>query len=199
VDIVLGFAVTIFVLALLLYAAIKDIQTGEVSNCVWILGLLAFPVTIFRMVVYGAILLYVFQATFVCVFVVIGFYVGLMGGADGKAILFVSLMYPWTVFTPLWLIAAPFVILVGGFCLLGVHSLILSIRNGILWRRSTPCQRETVRPAKRMFWFTRRFKQLHTMKNEVGWEPVTVALIAYFFVAFIGLLVLLNVQVLVLN
>ena len=184
-DIILGVAVTIFVFALLLYAAITDLQTGEVSNWVWIIGLLALPIAIFRMVLYGAILLYIFQAVIVLVFVIFGFYVGLMGGADGKAILLVSLIYPWNVFTPLWLIAAPFLVQAGGFCLLGVYSLFLLIRNGVTWRQLTPSQREATRPIKRIFWLTRRFNRPNSKKKGTEWKPVSVALIAYFFIAYL--------------
>ncbi|MFX1490793.1 MAG: prepilin peptidase [Promethearchaeota archaeon] len=198
-DIILGFAVSIFVFTLLLYAAIRDLQTGEVSNWVWITGLLVLPITIFRMVLYGAILLYIFQVVIVIVLVTIGFYVGLIGGADGKAILLVSLIYPWNVFSLVWIITAPFLVLVGGFCLLGVYSLFLSIRNVVIRRRLTSSQRESTKPTKKIFWLTRRFNPLNSMKNGTRWEPVTIALIAYFLITYVVLLILSSGYILMLN
>lgn len=186
----LGFATVILIFLVLLFASIKDVQTREVSNWVWIPGLFGIPAAIFRMMVAALLLPYGLQALLVFILVISGFRIGIIGGADGKAILLISLTYPWIILDFVWLILAPFIVLLGGFLLIGIHSLIILIFNLITWKRNISNHIEPFRPEKRMFWVTRRLVGKASAPDNIEWKPVVDPLILYFFATYIVLLIL---------
>ena len=178
----------IFFSALLLFAAVRDYQTKEVPDWVWLVGLCGLPIAIYRVVTVGFVLLYGIQVGFVFLLVIVSFRIGILGGADGKALLLISLLYPWIALNPLWLILAPVVVLLGGFLLLGVHSLWLLFRNVYVRRQLVKTLDSTQDPEKVTFWLTRRLTVLPSKK--IDWVQVEVPLIVYFFVSYIALVIL---------
>lgn len=189
-EICLGFATVIWIFFVLLFASISDIQTREVSNWVWILGLFGIFLAIFRMIIAGLLLPYGLQALLVFLLVITGFRIRILGGADVKAILLISFIYPWIILDFVWLIFASFFVLLGGFLLIGVHSLIVLFMNLITWKQISSNQDENLRPERRMFWITRRIIRKAPSSNMIEWEPVVVPLVLYFFVTYLVLLLL---------
>ena len=186
-DSLLGITIAVFFFAILLFAAIRDYQIREVPNRVWIVGLCGIPLTIFRIGATGLLLQYGIQALVVFIFVLITFQLGILGGADGKAILLISLLYPWVILNPLWLVVAPFLVLIGGFLIVGVYSIWLLIRNKNTSRKQKSVE-IALEPTRKMFWLTRRLTVESLQKIE--WEPVEVPLVLYFLVSYTALLIL---------
>lgn len=187
-DIILGICITTFFFLLLLFATIRDYQTREVSNWVWLVGLLGLPITIYRIVIAGFLLLFGLQGFLVFILVILGFRIGVLGGADGKALLIISLLYPWIILNPLWLLIAPFLILSGAFLLVGVHSLWLLLQNTLTWNRISKTRDAMEKPEKRAYWLTRQFSVIQLKKHE--WKQVSVPLVVYFCLIYTTLLFL---------
>jgi Flp pilus assembly protein protease CpaA len=191
-EIVFGSITVILIFFVLLFASIKDVQTHNVTNWAWIAGLFGIPIASFRMFVAGFLLPFGLQTLLIFVLVIFGFRIGIIGGADGKAILITSLTYPWITLDFAWLLLAPFFILLGGFLLIGVHSLVVLIQNLITWKQIDPNQIEAFKPEKKMFWVTRRLERKSTTQKFIAWKPVVVPLILYFFVSYLILLILVS-------
>ncbi len=189
-DILLGIVTTVFIFLLLLYAAIRDYQRKEVSNGVWIVGIFVLPLTLFRVVIVGLWFLYSLQVLLVFVLVIGGFQLGVLGGADGKAVLLISLIYPWIKLEPLWLALAPVTVLIGAFLLVGFHSLRLLLGNLLVWKRNSKNQDPMQKPEKKFYWLTRTLVILPSQSNE--WKEVDVPLIVYLFIIYMLLLILIG-------
>ncbi|MFX1564080.1 MAG: prepilin peptidase, partial [Promethearchaeota archaeon] len=110
-DFLLGLITTVLFLAGLLLAAIMDIQTKEVQDWVWLFGLIATPLTCMRLFIYGVILPYILQVSINFVFVISLFHFRVIGGADGKAILTLSISYPWIFIDATILFLGPYIVL----------------------------------------------------------------------------------------
>ena len=191
-EIVLGSITVILIFFVFLFASIKDAQTHIVTNWAWIVGLFGIPIASYRMLVAGFLLPYGLQTLLIFILVIVGFRIGIIGGADGKAILIISLTYPWIILDFVWLLLAPLFILLGGFLLIGVHSLGVLIQNFITWKQIDPNQIEVFKPEKKMFWVTRRLERKSTTQNFIAWKPVFVPLILNFFVSYLVLLILVS-------
>ncbi|MDO8124793.1 MAG: hypothetical protein Q6364_10490 [Candidatus Hermodarchaeota archaeon] len=191
-EIILGFITVILIFFVLLFASIKDVQTNIVTNWVWIIGLFGIPIASFRMIVTGFLLPYVLQTLLIFILVIVGFRIGIIGGADGKAILIISLTYPWIILDIVWLLLVPFFILLGGFLLVGVHSLVVLIQNLITWKHIAPNHIDAIKSEKKVFWVTRRLERKPTTPDFIAWKPVVVPLILYFFVSYLVLLILVS-------
>lgn len=191
-EIVLGSITVILIFFVFLFASIKDAQTHIVTNWAWIVGLFGIPIASYRMFVAGFLLPYGLQTLLIFILVIVGFRIGIIGGADGKAILIISLTYPWIILDFVWLLLAPLFILLGGFLLIGVHSLVVLIQNFITWKQIDPNQIEVFKPEKKMFWVTRRLERKSTTQNFIAWKPVFVPLILNFFVSYLVLLILVS-------
>ncbi|MFW9830318.1 MAG: prepilin peptidase [Candidatus Thorarchaeota archaeon] len=189
-DFVLGFIVCIFIFSLLLYAAIRDFQVREVENRVWIIGLLTLPIVILRVLLFGFLLPYILQIGFIFLFVIIGFRIGLWGGADGKALLLISVVYPWVNLNFVWLLVAPLFVILGGFLIEGIHSILILIRNLTAMKSLSNTERETCKPSDRIYWLTRQFSKQKTRAKEPDWIPVAAPMILYFFFTYVILLIL---------
>ncbi|MFX1509684.1 MAG: A24 family peptidase [Promethearchaeota archaeon] len=187
-DLYLGIATATFVFLLLVIASIQDYQTKEVSNWVWLVGLLASPITIIRISFTGLWFVYLIQILVVFIIVIVAFQVGLLGGADGKVILIVSVLYPWIILDSFWIIVAPFSILIGGYILLGAHSLWLLIRNIVKWNQLSKTIDIVHKPKKKTYWLTRSLSKAHSQNEQ--WQVVEVPLIVYFCIVFTTLLIL---------
>ena len=187
-DILLGLAASAFIFLLLLFAAIRDYQKREVSNWVWLIGLCSLPLTIFRIGIAGLWLVYGLQVLIVFFLVIIGFRVGVLGGADGKAVIIISLIYPWILLNPIWVLIASVSVLLGGFLFVGIHSLWLMTQNISAWMHVGKDQKITQKPKKKMYWLTRRFFAQETRNDQ--WIQVEVPLIIYFFISYIVLQIL---------
>jgi Flp pilus assembly protein protease CpaA len=185
-DILLGISVAVFIFCLLLFAAIRDFQTREVPNWVWLLGLLGLPLTILRLVFTGLLPPYGLQALLVFFLVIISFRVGVLGGADGKAVLVISFLYPWIVLDSIWLLVAPVMVLIGVFLLVGLHSLWLLLRNILTWKRVSKRHVSPQKPTSKAYWLIRTLS-IHS--EEAHWKRVDVPLIVYFFLVFTLLLI----------
>jgi Flp pilus assembly protein protease CpaA len=191
VDILLGFSVAVFIFLLLLFAAIRDYQIREVSNWVWLLGLFGLPLAVVRLGLTGLLPLYGLQALLTFILVIIGFRVGVLGGADGKVMLIISLVYPWIVLDLVWLLVAPVMVLIGGFFLVGFQSLWLLLRNILVWKRVSNGQANLEKPKRKTYWLTRNLSVLS--KDDEYWKRVEVPLIVYFFTVFTVLLIVTSV------
>ncbi|MFX1575909.1 MAG: hypothetical protein ACFFCF_01920 [Promethearchaeota archaeon] len=187
-DVILGICITAFFFLLLSFAALRDYQIREVSNWVWLVGLIGLPITIYRIVLAGLLLLFGLQTSLVFILVILGFRVGILGGADGKTVLLISLLCPWIILDPIWLLFAPFLILIGGFLLVGVHSLWLLLRNIFTRNRISKTQGVMEKPEKRAYWLTRQFSVIQIKGHE--WKQVSVPLILYFCIIYTILLFL---------
>ncbi|MFX1564571.1 MAG: prepilin peptidase [Promethearchaeota archaeon] len=187
-DFFLGITTATFVVILLVIASIQDYQTKEVTNWVWLVGLFVSPITIIRIAFTGLWLVYGFQILIAFIMVIFGFRFGFLGGADGKAILMISLLYPWIILEPLWLLVAPLSILLGGFVLLGVHSLWLIMRNFLVWKRLAKSSTILRKPERKTYWLNRSLSELHAQEEQ--WNMVEVPLILYFCIVFVSLLIL---------
>lgn len=189
-DFLFGSTVSILILCLLLYAAIEDGQTREVTNWVWGIGLLSLPLTTFRMISAGFLLPYILQIGLIFLIGILGFQTGFWGGADGKALILIAFAYPWILLDYTWLLLAPFLVLLGGFLIVGIHSLIILFRNLVTSKRKQKTQIDKIQPSKRMYWFTRQFSGKN---SEAAWNPVVVPLVLYFFVTYVVFLILSGV------
>jgi Flp pilus assembly protein protease CpaA len=187
-DLLLGITTVAYASILLVIASIRDYQTKEVSNWVWLVGLFASPITIIRIWFTGLWLVYGFQILIVFVIILFGFRAGFLGGADGKAILLISVLYPWIVIDPLWLLLAPLSILIGGFVLLGIHSLWFCVRNYLVYKQLEKTGTIIPKPEKKTYWLTRSLTKQHTQEEQ--WKFVEVPLVLYFCIVFICLLIL---------
>ncbi|MFW9934457.1 MAG: prepilin peptidase [Candidatus Thorarchaeota archaeon] len=187
-DLILGICISAFFFLLLSFAALRDYQTREVSNWVWLVGLIGLPITIYRIVLAGLLLVFGLQAFLALSLVILGFRVGVLGGADGKTVLIISLLCPWIILNPFWLLFAPFLILIGGFLLVGVHSLWLLLQNTVTWNRISKTQGVMEKPEKRAYWLTRQFSVIQLKGHE--WKQVSVPLIVYFCIIYTTLLFL---------
>ncbi|MFW9983274.1 MAG: prepilin peptidase [Candidatus Odinarchaeota archaeon] len=196
-EILLGSITVILILFVLLFASIKDVQTNIVTNWVWIIGLFGIPIASFRMIVAGFLLPYGLQILLIFILVIVGFRIGIIGGADGKTILILSLTYPWIILDFVWLLLAPFFILLGGFLLIGVHSLVVLIQNLIAWKQIAPDYIDAFKPEKKLFWVTRRLERRSTTPDFIAWKPVYVPLVLYFYVSYLVLLILISGPILI--
>jgi Flp pilus assembly protein protease CpaA len=187
VDIWFGLIAIVVVSVSLSYAAIQDYKTREVTNWLWVGGLVILPITLIRIGTSGLSLIYGFQLLMVFIIVILGFRLGILGGADGKALLFIALTYPWIVIEGTWLLFAPVGILVGGFLIVGVHSLVLLILNAIRWRRGSIRPQE-MKPLKRTYWITRRLIQFQEERSNTKWEPVSIPLVVYILIVYVIML-----------
>jgi len=187
-EIILGFATVFLIFFILLFASIRDVQTNTIPNWVWIVGLFGIPIALFRMTVAGFLLPYGLQSLFVFILVIVGFRIGLIGGADGKAILLISFTYPWIILDFIWLLLAPLFVLLGGFLLIGIHSLVVLILNLFTWKRITS-NHETFKPERRIFWVTRQLEKKEAKSGVFDWNRVIVPLILYFLVSYLVLLI----------
>ena len=190
-ETILGFATVFLIFFILLFASIRDVQTNTIPNWVWIVGLFGIPIALFRMTVAGFLLPYGLQSLFVFILVIVGFRIGLIGGADGKAILLISFTYPWIILDFVWLLLAPLFVLLGGFLLIGIHSLVVLILNLFTWKRITS-HHEPFKPEKRIFWVTRRLERKKATSGVFEWNRVIVPLILYFLVSYLVLLILVS-------
>jgi Flp pilus assembly protein protease CpaA len=188
VDLILAICIIALFFLLLLYAAVRDYQTREVPNWVWLVGLLSFPITICRIGIAGVLPLFGLQAFLIFILVILGFRTGILGGADGKTLLIISFLYPWIILNPLWLVIAPFLVLTGGYLLVGVHCLWLLLQNTFTWKRFSKIQAGMEKPEKRTYWLTRRFSVIQQKKYE--WRLVSVPLVVYFLLTYTMLLFL---------
>ena len=190
-ELFLAIVTMVFVFFLLLTAAIKDYQTREVSNWIWLIGLFGLPFTIYRVGTTGLWLLFGFQAVLVFFLVIASFRLGFLGGADGKAILIISLLYPWILLDPVWLLIAPFIVLFGGFLLVGIHSIWLLLQNRLAWNLISRNEERAQKPERKIFWFTRRFSPSLIENNQ--WRQVEVPLVSYIFLVYTILVILTSV------
>lgn len=192
-EIFLGFGISGFAFLLLLYAAIKDWQTREVNNWIWGIGLLIIPITTFRLGIVGLLVPYAIQACLLFSLVILGFWAGILGGADGKALLLISLLYPWIILDFTWLLTAPFWILIGGFLIVGIWAIVIFFTNLIRWRQFS--EKDKVKPAKSLFWITRRFIDNSSENRNPQWQPEAVPLILCFFLVYTMLWIFTGVRV----
>lgn len=169
------------------YAAIKDYKTREVPNWLWVGGLVILPLTLLRIIPVGLLLFYGAQLLVSLLIVLLGFRFSVLGGADGKAILLIALTYPWIVIEAIWLLLAPIGILIGGFLIVGGHSLVLLILNAIYWRRWSD-HSEDLKPVKSTYWLTRRLKQSQKEGLSIIWVPVSVPLVVYILMTYAAML-----------
>jgi hypothetical protein len=143
------------------------------------------------MTIAGLLLPYGLQSLFDFLLVIVGFRIGLIGGADGKAILLISFTYPWIIPDFVWLLLAPLFVLLGGFLLIGIHSLVVLILNLFTWKRITS-NHETFKPERRIFWVTRRLERKDATRGAFEWNRVIVPLILYFLVSYLVLFILVS-------
>jgi Flp pilus assembly protein protease CpaA len=185
---IFGIAITAFVFLVLLVAAIEDYRSREVTNQVWLISLFGLPLMVIRVGITGLWLLYGLQAVLVFFLVIASFRVGVLGGADGKAILIISLLYPWIILDPLWLFVSPFFVLFGGFLIVGIYSLWILLQNMIAWKKVHRSKARPQKPGKIGFWFTRRFSSAET--EEYQWKSIEVPLVSYIFIVYTVLVIL---------
>jgi len=187
VDNLLGIIVVVGVFLFLSYAAIQDYRTREVPNWIWIVGLVIFPVTLLRIIPTGLLLIYGVQFLVSLVIVLLGFRGGILGGADGKSILLIALTYPWIVIETIWLMLAPIGVLIGGFLVVGIHSLVLLVLNASNWRRWT-FRCKDMKPTKSIYWLSRRLTLSQSEEPSTVWMPVSVPLVVYILMAYAAML-----------
>lgn len=184
----IGLIVIVSFLILLLYAAISDWKKGQITNWIWALNFFGIPLTFFRMVVVGLLVFYILQIFIVFVLVLGCFHFGLLGGADGKAILTFSAFYPWLVLDLVSLFIAPFLVLIGGLIMIGVQSIFLAVMNIRTWNLFSLSSRLNNTPKRKRYWFTRRLKSYTAEEESPHWKLVHVPLVTYFL--FVYLLIL---------
>ncbi len=187
-DALLGIVTILLLLISLLYASIKDVRTGEVPDRVWFLGIIAFPIGLFRLFMSGLVLLFTLQSILTFTFVLFCFGIGLFGGADGKAILVTALVYPWLEIDQITLVYAPILTLTGTFLILGVHCFVITILNVIRRHQYSPQQKSVFKPKRRRHWFTRRISEDPAETEKAVWRKVTVPLVLYILITYLALL-----------
>jgi Flp pilus assembly protein protease CpaA len=179
---------TLFLLSLF-WAAAMDVKRGEVQNGVWIPAVFALPLAIYRIVEAGLLLLYTMQVGFVFALMLLCFYVGLLGGADGKAILLMSVTCPWLKIDAPSLSIGPLVACLAALAIEGFESLCLALLNLDEWYRYPLLQRQISRPEKKRFWFTRRLLRKGEARKPSVWKKAAMPLVLYVLVAYLLLLV----------
>ncbi|MFX0169228.1 MAG: A24 family peptidase [Candidatus Hodarchaeota archaeon] len=194
-DNLLSLIIIFWVFILLLYAAIRDWKTREVTNWVWVVALFILPLTLIRVYFSGLFVFYGVEIFANFILVILGFRFGVLGGADGKAILLISLTHPWITLESTWMLFASIGVLIGGFLIVGIHSIILLILNVVRWRRRPSCQDE--KPPKRIFWLTRRLIQSPAEGSKTVWAIENVPLVVYILVAYTVMLGLMATSLVV--
>jgi len=174
----------------LLWAAAMDAKRGEVQNGTWIPAVFALPLAVCRVVVAGLLFVYTVQAGFVFALMLLCFYLGLLGGADGKAILLMSLTCPWLEINAPFLSIGPVVVCVAALAIGGFQSLSLGLLNLEEWHRYSLPQRQISHPEKKRFWFTRRLSRTGQLGKPSVWKKVAMPLVLYVLVAYLLLLLL---------
>ncbi len=137
--------VAIFIgLTLLCYSSWSDWRTREVSNNVWlILAPVGAVITFSRIILLQNWILYINWALIVGIITAVSlmlFYFGLWGGADSKAFISLSLIFPWppTAFKP-WLgIQLPFfpITILIDTLILSLSAVIFVLMKNICWKIS---------------------------------------------------------------
>lgn len=183
----LGLVVTIFFIPMLMLAAIEDVRKGEVPNRLWILALGITPLTLFRFALTGLLPLYAFQALLIFGLVILAFYAGLIGGADGKALLAVALLYPFPEIKEALLTTASILTLLGAFMIMGLQCLSIALLN-LHERISHSAVYEQLTPVRLRYWFTRRL--YCTPGEQAVWRRVAVPLVFYILLSYLVLLCL---------
>lgn len=131
-------------LTLLCYSSWSDWRTREVTNAVWlILAPIGATLTFFRIFQTQNWMLYLLWALIIGVITAVSlmlFYFGLWGGADSKAFICLSLLFPWppTAFKPLLGIQLPlfpFTIL-NDTLLLSISAILYILAKNIIWKIS---------------------------------------------------------------
>jgi len=188
-DVLLGTIAAALFLSSLFCAAAMDVKRGEVQNGTWIPAVFALPLAVYRAAVAGLLLLYTMQAGFVFALMLLCFYLGLLGGADGKAIILMSLASPWLEIDAPFLGIGPLVACLAALAIGGLESLGLALLNLDEWYRYPLQQRQISHPEKRQFWFTRRLLRTGEPKTPSVWKKVAMPLVLYVLVAYLLLLV----------
>lgn len=189
-DALFGIVTIVLFLISLFSAAIMDVRTGEVPNRVWFIGLAALPFGFFRLLMSGLALLYSLQLFLVFTLVIFCFSVGLLGGADGKALLVSSTVYPWLEINQVTLVYSTILIFTGAFLIVGIQCVILLFQNIIGHYQYSPQQRSLFKSSLRRYWFTRRISDNSTEIGERLWRKVAVPLVLYFLLTYLAMLFL---------
>lgn len=187
-DFLLGITAAALFLVSLFCAAVMDVKNEEVSNRLWIPAVLAFPLTVYRVALTHLLLLYALQAGFVFALTLLCFRLGLLGGADGKAILLMSLTYPWPEINWLLLSTGSLVACLGTLAIGGVESLGLALLNLHEWRRCSAAERQVSHPEKRRFWLTRRLSRKDETGKPPSWKKAAEPLVLYVLLTYLLLL-----------
>lgn len=188
-DVLLGTMAAAFFLLSMFCAAVMDVKRGEVPNRIWILAICAFPIAVYRVVVAELLLVYTLQAGLMFVLMLLCFRLGLLGGADGKAILLISLTYPWPEVEWLLLSIGSAVTCLGALVIGGFEALDLALLNVYEWHRCDLAQRQMSHPEKKRFWLTRRLLRTGEAGNPPTWKKAAIPLVLYVLVAYLLLLV----------
>jgi Flp pilus assembly protein protease CpaA len=165
-----------------------DIQTREIQDWVWLFGLTATPLTCIRFFISGLFFLYIIQVLGTFGVMLLLFHSKLIGGADGKAILILSLSYPWLGIDGVMLLLAPYIVLGGAFLITGIHCVLLAIQNLYNWQRYKTTKNDRVHPQRLRFWFSRKLSDSSKLDGVPIWKTQTVPLILYCLIAYLILL-----------
>ncbi len=190
-DLILTFLIIIGFLISLVPAAVLDLRSQQITNWIWIPAICVAPLAVFRILMSDTLLLYFLQSLLCVVIVLFLFYFGVLGGADGKALLLVSIIIPWFEISHLFLITAPFLVLFGGYALVGIQSILVLIHN--LYYRFVK-MRLKLNPEKQRYWIIRWFSFDQTNEEKNSWNPIRVPLLLFFLIAYI---LLLSIQIVV--
>ena len=117
------------------------------------------------------------------------FHLGLVGGADAKAILLMSTVCPWLEIDLLHLSIGPATAFLAAFAVAGLESLGVALLNLREWQRVPPGQRQMLHPAKRRFWLIRRLSRVADSEELAIWRNVRVPLVLYVLIAYLLMLV----------
>lgn len=180
-------ATTCFVLSLV-SAAAMDVKRGKVPNWIWIPALGALPLALYRILAVGWLFIYGLQVGLVFALMLLCFHVGLLGGADGKAIIIISLVYPWLEIDYLLLGIGSLVVCLGALAIEGIQCLSLTVMNLYEWHRCPLPQRQTSHPECRRFWLTRRLSRSAGSRTPSIWKETAVPFVLYVLVAYLALL-----------
>jgi Flp pilus assembly protein protease CpaA len=175
-------------LVTLISAAVLDVRKGEVPNLVWFIGLVALPLAVYRLFTSGLILVYCLQLLFAFTLVIVSFRVGLLGGADGKAILVTSLVYPWLDINQITLVYAPILIFVGAYLVVGIQCVTIYSLNIMKHHQYSLHQKNEAKPNQRRYWFTRRIPDTPSETGDREWRRVAVPLVLYILLAYLTML-----------
>ncbi len=190
----LGEIATALFLIGLVIAAIMDLQTRKVQDWVWLVGLSATPLTCVRLFFSGILFIYIFQVLVTFGLMLLFFSCRIIGGADGKALLILSISYPWPVIDVSTLLLAPYLVLGVAFLLTGIHCIILTIQNIFNWRRYGGLEQDELTPKRRRFWFTRKLSYSSELEEAPSWKIQLVPLILYCLLAYLLFLILQIVE-----